>query len=77
MNKKRLLPIQKIEIGHMEIGDSVEIHGNRLASFKATVSRYNKDNRKLYAFDYSGIKNDYCTATRKADRKPSVKSTAP
>lgn len=68
MSKNRLIPTQKIEIAPINIGDSIEIHADRLASFKATVSRFNKDNGKLYAFDYSGVKNDYYTATRKADK---------
>lgn len=66
MNKKRLIPIQKIEPDKIKINEEIEVHADRLASFKATVSRYNKDNGKSYKFDYSGVKNDYFTATRTA-----------
>lgn len=61
---KRLVPIQKIEPDKIKEGDKVEVHADRLASFKATVSRYNKDKSLSLKFDYSGVKNDYFTATR-------------
>lgn len=64
MSKKRLVPIQKIEPGTVSLNEQVEVHADRLASFKATVSRYNKDNKLSLKFDYSGVKNDYFTATR-------------
>lgn len=64
MTKKRLIPIQKIEPDKIKIDEQVEVHADRLASFKATVSRYNKYNGTKYRFDYSGVKNDYFIATR-------------
>lgn len=63
---KRLVPIQKIEPDKVEVGNGIEVHADRLASFKATVSRYNKDKGTSFKFVYSGVKNDYFTATRTA-----------
>lgn len=45
-------------------GEQVQVHADRLASFKATVSRYNKVRQLAIKFDYSGVKNDCFTATR-------------
>lgn len=64
MATKRLIPIQKIEPDKVSVKDSIEVHADRLASFKATVSRWNKNNKGSIKFDYSGVKNDYFTATR-------------
>ena len=64
MSKKRLVPIQKIEPEKISLNEEVEVHADRLASFKATVSRYNRQNKKEYKFEYSGVKNDYFVATR-------------
>jgi hypothetical protein len=68
MNKKRLEPLKKIDIGAIAIGEEIEIYAGRLASFKASVSRYNKDNGLAFRFDYSDVHNNYVTATRVTDK---------
>ena len=70
---KKLIPTQKIQPDKIQVGDSIEVHANRLASFKATVSRCNIGRETLITFDYSGVKNDYFTAKRVADRSRIVK----
>lgn len=65
MNK--IEPIKKINLDTLPVGGEVQIHAGRLASFKATVSRYNKGRDSLARFSYGAFKNDYCTVTRVAD----------
>jgi len=70
MTKIKLQPIQQIDLSSINIGQSIEIHADRLAAFKSNLSRYNKLNDTKYRYSYSSFKNDYCTATRKTDRAP-------
>ena len=62
MKKQKLVPIPRIEFDKIIIGDSIEIHADRLAAFKSSVSRYNKHAVTKLSFDYGPFKNDYCTA---------------
>lgn len=66
MTKIKLMPLPKVDLSEIEIKGTIEVHASRLASFKATVSRYNKDNGTKYKFSYGGFKSDYCIATRTA-----------
>ncbi len=62
MNK--LEPIEKVNmpdlIKGIEVGKTIEVHADRLASFKSTVSRLGKSIK----FNYSTCIDNYYTATR-------------
>lgn len=63
MNK--IAPITRIDFKSLKIGDTINIHADRLASFKTTVWRYNKNNMVKYYFNYSPSIDNYVIATRK------------
>jgi|GEM_PF-5943131 hypothetical protein len=53
-------------ISETPINGTIQIHADRIASFKSTLNRLNSNqgvDSKLL-FSYTGVKNDYCTATR-------------
>lgn len=66
----RLEPIIKDSIpeilNNTIVGEKIEIHADRLQSFKTTVSRINSEKKTGYKFNYSGISDNYYTATRTA-----------
>jgi len=65
MNKK-VTPRQKLDLTGVVIGQKIEVHADVLASFKATVSRYNKTADNKIGFDYSNAGKDlFITATAK------------
>lgn len=59
-------PILSDVIKGTPVNGEVQIHADRIASFKSTVNRVNSQAPKGtgYLFTYSGVKNDYCVATR-------------
>lgn len=66
---QKLEPIEKINmpdiIRGVEVNSEIEIHADRLASFKSTVCRLNaKKKTERILFAYSTCTNNYYTATR-------------
>lgn len=67
MTKIKLTPLPKIDLSKIEVNQRIEIHADRLASFKSNLSRFNsqfKDPKQKHKYIYSGVKNDYYTAMR-------------
>lgn len=61
---KKIVPQRKLQ--PELIDGTVDIHADVLASFKATVSKYNKNNpTKKIAFDYGKFDGSFCKATPK------------
>lgn len=49
----------------IEIGNSIEVHADVIATFKTYVSRFNKDKDEKIRFDYAPFVGSFCKATRK------------
>jgi len=67
----KLEPIVKLNMPELiqgiEVNTSIEVHADRLASFKSTVSRINKPRKKnKILFSYSNCVDSYYTITRTA-----------
>lgn len=67
----RLEPIQKVNMPELiqgvDVNTSIEVHADRLASFKSTISRLNKGKKKdRILFAYSTCQDSYYTAKRVA-----------
>lgn len=58
---------ETIKPENIEIGNSIEIHADVLATFKTYVSRYNKGKNLKMKFEYSSFIGSFCKATRKLD----------
>ena len=52
-----------------EIGKSIEVHADSLATFKTYVSRYNKDRETKMKFKYHPFNGAFCKAERLDDIK--------
>lgn len=67
MENEKLMPLPKpktIDFGSKAIGQIIEVHAERLASFKSTLSRYNKKYETDIKFSYSDLNGSFFTATR-------------
>ncbi len=63
----KFAPTKSIKPQEIAIGESIEIHGKSLATFKTYVSRYNKDRDVKIRFVYRDFIGNFCKATRLAD----------
>ena len=48
----------------IEVGSTIDVHADVIATFKTYVSRYNKDKDIKMRFDYAPFNGSFCTATR-------------
>lgn len=66
MNK--LKPQTKVDYSAINIGDELQVHILRLASFKSGASKYKRENgisdRNVFKFRYSYNDKEYLKATR-------------
>lgn len=46
------------------VNEKIQIHADRMQSFKTQVGRINREKGTRYKFSYSGILDNYYTATR-------------
>lgn len=68
----KFTPSKRLKPQDVEIGQSIEIHANSLATFKVYVSRYNNSKPMRMCFDYGKFDGVFCKATR-TDDKPRPK----
>lgn len=63
----KFIKTKAVKPENIEVGNSIEVHADSLATFKTYVSRYNKpieDKAKKMKYEYSGFSGSFCTAKR-------------
>jgi uncharacterized FAD-dependent dehydrogenase len=63
----KFIKTKTVKPEEIAIGQKIEVHADSLATFKAYVSKANKDKTMLIRFNYSPFVGSFCTATRKQD----------
>ena len=63
----KFIKTKTVKPENIEVGNSIEVHADSLATFKTYVSRFNKpieDKDKKMRFNYSPFSGSFCKATR-------------
>ena len=64
----KFIKTKTVKPEEIAIGQKIDVHADSLATFKAYVSKANKDRKEwLIRFNYSPFVGSFCTATRTAD----------
>lgn len=60
----KFAPAKAIKPEEIEVGGSIEVHAQALATFKTYVSRANSKKTQKIRFDYGQFIGNFCKATR-------------
>lgn len=64
---EKFTPPKKLKPENIQIGQSIQIHAQSLATFKTYVSRYNKGRTDKIKFEYADFDGAFCVAKRLTD----------
>lgn len=63
----KFIKTERVKPELIEIGKSIEVHADSLATFKTYVSRFNQGKDMRIKFEYNKFKGEFCKATRVND----------